>query len=200
MFDLATVILPAPVTLLLPPRFGRVIPPPAIGVAAPAGEPRTLTQFEACITINRVTQSIWAQLAPIPRPLLIYSADEFAAACVDTLDQHALRILQLLGNDPATTLQALIDGTPLPPAPPRVPREVDLWQAKAVMSAQGLIPAVESAIAAMLEPQRTDVGFAWAGNARLPRHGPTVAALAPALGLTSDQVDAWFIAAGAKVV
>jgi len=152
------------------------------------------------ITIDAPTRQIFAYLSPVPYAILIYGPDDFGQACADSMDDHAEWVLHVLGNDPAATLQALLDNETQPTLPTRVPREVELWQAKAVMSAQGMIEAVEAAIDAMPEPQRTDVGFAWAGNARLARRGPTVAALAPALGLTSDQVDAWFVAAAAKVV
>ena len=49
----------------------------------------------------------------------------------------------------------------------------------------------------MPEPERTIVSLAWAGDAKPARRGKTVQALGPMLGLTSDQIDALFIAAEA---
>lgn len=79
--------------------------------------------------------------------------------------------------------------------PPRVPREIPDWRAKAVLATMGRLAEVEAAIAALPEPERTVVSLAWAGDAKLARRGKTVIALAPALGLTSVQVDELFVAA-----
>ncbi|MEI6656053.1 MAG: hypothetical protein WCP45_14915 [Verrucomicrobiota bacterium] len=178
----------------------RVAPIGGTAVQYPAPVLRSISQLAVRIMLDGLTRTITAYLSPIPRPILIYGPDDFPAACADSMDDHCERVLQCLGTDPAATLQALINGGD-PPAPPvRIPRQVELWQAKSIMAAMGILDQVEAAISSMPSPQRADVAFAWAGNARLSRHGPTVAALAPALGLSSAQVDAWFIAASAKVV
>jgi len=108
--------------------------------------------------------------------------------------------VHLLGSDPATILQALIDGPDLPPLPPRVPREIPNWRAKVILAGMGLLPTVEAAIASLPEPERTVATLAWGGDARLARRGKTVLGLAAALGLSSAQVDQLFIAAEALEV
>ena len=198
MFSLARITLPNPVTLTLPAFRSRIIP--GVGAAPSQGVPRTFTGFDTCFLINPVTRTIHAQMPPLPRALLIYGASDFSAACADTPEQHAARVLEILGNDPKSYLQAVIDGIDLPVVPARVPREIELWQAKSIMSAMGLISQVEAAIAAMPDPQRAVVQCAWSGNARLARRGPTVTALAPALGLTDEQLDAMFLQAAALIV
>jgi len=183
------VTLPAPITL-------RMTPPDA------TGEPimQEFDSFTLYVRAELVERTLRAYLPPIPAPLDLYGPDDFAAACADTMEDHAARVLELLGIDPAATLQALIDGSELPPPPQRVPREVALWQAKAVMAGMGITAAVEAAIAAMPDPQRSVAQCAWANNAKLSRRGPTVAALAPALGLSGPQIDALFIQASALIV
>ena len=69
---------------------------------------------------------------------------------------------------------------------------IENWRAKAVLSLAGLLPAVEAALAAMPEPERTVALYAWNGGAPLDRHGSTVLAIATALALTDAQVDAMF--------
>ena len=163
------------------------------------GEPTEITYLDAAFAVNVVTKTIHAQLAPIPLPLLIYGAEDFAYVAADTPEQHAERVLQVLGNDPAIALQALIDGRQ-PTPPQRIPREIDFWRADYILKSMGLISAVEQAIAALPDPQRSIVQSAWAGKAKISRTGIAVTALAPALGLTYEQIDNLFIAAEALKV
>jgi len=161
------------------------------------GEAHVITYLDAEFTLNVVTRTVHAALAPIPRPLQIYGPEDFTLIAADPPEQHAERVLQLLGTDPAAVLQALIDGRALPAAPPRVPREIPNWRAKVILAGMGLLPAVESAIASLPEPDKTVATLAWAGDAKLARRGKTVLGLSAALGLTSDQIDQLFIAAEA---
>jgi hypothetical protein len=108
-----------------------------------------------------------------------------------------IRVLQVLGSDPAQTLQALCNGTELPALPVRVPREIPNWRAKAVLATMGKLAAIETAIESLPDPERTIVSLAWGGDAKLARRGKTVLDLASALGPSSDEVDALFIAAEA---
>lgn len=189
MFSLARLQLPTPVTITIPARPG-----------LSGGTAKTISGFSICFRINPVTKTIHAELPPVPRPLLIYGAQDFAAVAADTPEQHVERVLQILGSDPAEVLQALCDDTALPPMPVRVPREIANWRAKAVLGTMGLTGQVEAAIAALTEPQRTVVTAAWAGDAAFARKGATVTALAAALGLTADQLDQLFIQAAALEV
>lgn len=79
------------------------------------------------------------------------------------------------------------------PASPEVPSEVSSWRAKAVLSIAGLLPQVEAALANIPGDAGIIARLAWENNAPLLRHGPTVTALAPQLGLNDEQVDALFI-------
>jgi hypothetical protein len=204
-FHLATIPLAEPVTvyLLAGPR-PRIVPPEDAAqpaeTTAETGSPLVLTELDCAFWINVVSQTIHAQIAQIPRPLPLYSAADFHAVSADLPEHHAARVLQVLGSDPATVLQALCDGLPLPPPPVRVPREIANWRARAVLELAGLLPTVEAAISAMEGAPGIIVRTAWQSGAPLARKGPTVSALAPALGLTEEQVDAMFIQAAALEV
>lgn len=202
-----TITLPQPVTLDLRQATG---PRPRVITAEPAApltdDPdleavwREFTEFPMWLTIDATAREIRAQLSPLPRMLPLYGPEDFTAAAADTMEDHAARVLHLLGTDPATVLQALCDGDELPPRPPRVPREIPNWRAKVILAQMGLLATVEAAIAALPEPDRTVASLAWGGDAKLARRGKTVLGLAAALGLTPDQVDALFIAAEALEV
>jgi len=143
-----------------------------------------------------VTKTIHAQIANIRSPLLIYGAADFAAAAADTPEQHAERVLQCLGTDPAAPLQALCDGTAPPPIPPRVPREIAAWRARVILQENGLLAAVGKALASLPDPDGS-VGLAWQCAAPLARHGKTVLFIAAVIGLSDAQLDQMFIAAEA---
>lgn len=155
------------------------------------------TDFPVWMTLDAHTREIRAQLPPLPYPLPLYGPADFIAAAGDTMEDHAARILHILGSDPAKVLQPLCDGRELPPLPPRVPREIPNWRAKVILAQMGLLAKVEAAIAALPEPERTVSSLAWAGDAKLARRGKTVLGLASALGLTPAQLDQLFIAAEA---
>jgi hypothetical protein len=157
--------------------------------------PYTFEELPLVVMLDAHVREIAVQLPPIPGRLQIYGPDDFAAAASDLPADHAERVLHILGSDPATVLQALIDGFELPPLPPRVPREIPNWRAKAMLAQMGKLATVEAAIQAMPEPERTIVSLAWGGDAKLERHGKTVLGLAALLGLSSDEIDALFIAA-----
>lgn len=79
--------------------------------------------------------------------------------------------------------------------PNSVPYEIANWRAKAVIELSGITDQVVAAMHSMSEPQKTVVLAAWDSGAPLARNGVTVKALASALELTSEQVDAMFIQA-----
>lgn len=154
------------------------------------------TELPLVLHLDAVARTIRAHLPPVPMSLEIYGPADFVAACPDEPEDHAARVLQCLGSDPAAALQALINGE-LPAMPPRIPREIPNWRAKAVLATMGLTEQVNAIIAALPEPQRTVVTAAWTGDAKLARAGQTVLALGAALGMSSEQIDALFIAAEA---
>jgi len=94
----------------------------------------------------------------------------------------------------------IIDGVPqgtlsFPPVP--VPKTIANWQARSVLEMQGLLEAVDAAIAGMEGPEGIVARNAWQGAAPLYRKGPTIEALIPLLQLAEEQVDEMFIQAAA---
>lgn len=169
-------------------------PPPA-GPPEPVWE--TFEELAVYFQLDGHARTIRAYIPPIPGGLEIYGPADFAAAAADTPEAHLGRVRRILGTDPSTILQALIDGDEMPALPPRVPREIQNWRGKAILAQMGLLATVEGAIAALPEPERTVAGLAWNGDAKLARNGKTVLGLSAALGLSDAQVDALFIAAEA---
>ena len=81
-----------------------------------------------------------------------------------------------------------------PDAGPTVPLEITMRQARLVLNAGGYISGINAAIAAMQEPQKSQAAIEWEYSNTVQRHNGFVSQLGPALGLTSDQIDAMFIA------
>ncbi len=90
--------------------------------------------------------------------------------------------------------QALIDAA-YPPAP--VPAEVTMRQARLALLGVGKLDDVDTAIDGLPEPQRSAARIEWDYSSTVRRQQPLVLALAPALGLSSEDLDNLFRAAGA---
>lgn len=157
------------------------------------------SEMPLILHIDAVGRTIAAHLPPVPTALEIYGPADFTAACPDTPEEFAERVLQCLGTDPATALQGLVNGIQQE-LPPRIPREIPNWRAKVILAGMGMLDPIQAAIEAMPEPDRTVARLAWNGDAKLARRGKTVLGLAAALGLSDAQVDALFIAADALEV
>lgn len=84
---------------------------------------------------------------------------------------------------------------PAAPAAPVVPSEVPLWSFRAVLKIAGLQPQVEAILAAIPGNPGIVAREQWEFANFAVRNDPTVIALATQLGLTSEQVDAYFIQA-----
>lgn len=80
---------------------------------------------------------------------------------------------------------------------PAVPSEVTMRQARLALLGAGKLAAVDAAINGLPEPQRSAARIEWDYSSTVRREQPLVLGLAPALGLTSGQLDALFIAAAA---
>ena len=78
---------------------------------------------------------------------------------------------------------------------PQVPSEVTMRQARLALLGAGKLPLVDAAIDALPEPQRSAARIEWEYSSAVQRHNGFVAALGPALGMTSEQIDALFVAA-----
>ena len=179
-----------PISLRLAIRSGRSIMAGEPSVQAFSSLPLWL-QFDACARI------ITAYLSPIPRGVMLYAPEDFAAACPDTMDDHVQRILQILGSDPAASLQALLDGKKLPDPPKRVPREVAHWRIAYMLEAAGKLDIVETLIPTLPDDVRSVASAAWVGKASLNRRSPLVLAAGALLGYSSADLEALFISAAA---
>ena len=84
--------------------------------------------------------------------------------------------------------------TPPPPVVV-VPAAVTMRQARRALLAAGLLSAVETAIDALSEPERSAARIEWEYSSEVQRHNGFVAQLAPALGLSDAQLDALFVSA-----
>lgn len=100
--------------------------------------------------------------------------------------------------DPANSDYAalLASGEPIAPAPapvPVVPSSVTPRQVRLLLLSQGLLSQVESIIASSDEATK----ITWAYASEFRRDDPLLLALGGQLGLTSEQIDGFFIAASA---
>jgi len=84
-------------------------------------------------------------------------------------------------------------GTPAPVTTPAI--EVSMGQAKLALLDAGKLDAVEAAIAAFPEPQKTRALIDWNYRAFVRRDHPTVALIGAAAGLSGAEIDALFAAA-----
>ena len=107
-------------------------------------------------------------------------------------------LIQDLGNQITPEYSALIQQAieniiPYVPPPPEIPYSVTPFQAKAAMYEAGLLDSV----LAIIEDPNTSflTKLAWQNVTEFTRDSPLLNGLAQTLGLTSEEVDALFIAA-----
>lgn len=177
MFALARLDLPQPVTLTIPGR--RVVT-------------RTFSGFDLCFDFVPSFRVIHARLAGIPRRLPIYGPEDWPHVLGDSPGDHAARVAEILGENPAEILQALLDCRDLPAPPQRSPRELPNWRVKAVLSQRGLLSAVNAAFASLPDAQRDLALLAWHGDAKCSRSSQAVLFIAAALGMTAAEIDELF--------
>jgi hypothetical protein len=99
------------------------------------------------------------------------------------------------------TLQILADGSvayvwsvvEIPPPP--VPSEIQMWQARAILSRAGLLGQVEQAVKAATNPE---IEIAWEYAPNVVRQSAFVSAMAAAINLDNAAIDNLFIE-GAKI-
>lgn len=84
---------------------------------------------------------------------------------------------------------------PYVPPLPTVPSSVTPYQARMALLGAGLLAAVDALMADAGTDQAARI--AWEYATAIERDSPFVVALAPALGLTEEQIDGLFIAAAA---
>jgi hypothetical protein len=91
------------------------------------------------------------------------------------------------------------DGVELAPPTPIVvvvPRSITMRQARTALLNAGLLDTVDGLIAGMPEDAGKKARIDWDYSSEMMRDWPLVNTLAPALGLSSSQLDDLFIAAG----
>jgi hypothetical protein len=99
-----------------------------------------------------------------------------------------------IGDNPVE-IGATYDGqTFTPPAPPpaSVPETVSPRQARLALLGIGMLDMVEQALAAIPGAQGAAARIDWEYATEVQRKSPLIAALGPALGLTSAQIDDLF--------
>ena len=93
------------------------------------------------------------------------------------------------GADPFALAQTADENAPL------VPQSVTMRQARLALLGAGKLAMVDAAIDSMPEPNKSAARIEWEYSNEVQRHNGFVEALGPALGMTSAQIDALFIAA-----
>lgn len=118
-----------------------------------------------------------------------------------SIEQTVLEAAPQLVDGVWTQQWAVTDATPEQVAERRaalVPRAVTMRQARLALMGAGKLATVEAAINALSEPARTAARIEWDYSGEVQRHHGLVASLAPALGLSDEQVDALFVAAAQR--
>lgn len=162
--------------------------------------PSSFPHFPLLVHMDPQRRTILAYLPPIPTPIPLYDPADFDAAAADTMADHAERVLAILGRDPAAFLQALIDLREAPAPPPRVPREISNWRAKAVLHSLDLLPKIDAFLAALPEPQKSLALLAWNGDAKIRRDSPLITTMSDMLALSPEVLDSLFVQANTLVL
>jgi len=68
----------------------------------------TLTQLDPVLIDDSAHKLVVARLHPALRPLMLWRGDDYAVAGDWTQEQAEIRIVELLGDNTATALQALV--------------------------------------------------------------------------------------------
>jgi hypothetical protein len=87
------------------------------------------------------------------------------------------------------------DADVMPSTAPLVPEVVTMAQARLALLAVGKLSAVDAAIAALPEPQRSAAQVTWEFNSEVRRGSALIAQLGPVMGLSSAQIDELFVQA-----
>ena len=88
------------------------------------------------------------------------------------------------------------DGTNWTPVPvTTVPDSVSMRQARLAMLNSGILSNADTAIAAMVSPEKEQAQIEWEYSTTVERNSPLITLLAPGLGLSDSQVDELFKAA-----
>lgn len=99
-------------------------------------------------------------------------------------------------SDYAALLASGAQIAPYEEPPPEIPQHVTPWQAREALRLAGLLPAINAHIEALGENHQAYI--AWHYAERIARTSPLIAALAPAFGLSEQQLDDLFTTAAAQ--
>jgi hypothetical protein len=83
---------------------------------------------------------------------------------------------------------------------PVIPRKVSTWRLHVIAELNGLTAQIDTALAALPEPQKTIATIGWNRSFETERAAPLVGALGAALGLTESELDDLFVEAAALPV
>ena len=111
-----------------------------------------------------------------------------AASLLLALDAHIYK---------GPAIRYLLGGQNFNDDPGAVPKAVTMRQARLALLGAGKLAAVEAAIEALPEPQKTAAKITWEYSQEVQRSNGLVPSMAAALGLTDAQIDALFAAAKA---
>ena len=76
-----------------------------------------------------------------------------------------------------------------------VPQQVTMRQARLALLGAGLLSGIDATINSLPEPMKSAAKIEWEYSQAVQRHNGFVSQIAPAIGLTEEQIDALFIAA-----
>jgi len=91
--------------------------------------------------------------------------------------------------------EVLSERPPVPSPVVAVPASVTMRQARLALLGIGKLAAVDAAIAGLPEPDRTAAQIEWEYSQEVQRDKPFVLMLAPALGLSEEDLDNLFVLA-----
>lgn len=114
----------------------------------------------------------------------------FSPTPEQTAEAHA--IAAELGLTPYWQGEVLCVGEPDPLPAPIVPNAVSPRQARLALLSIGKLSDVEQALASIPGPQGEAARIDWEYATEVQRNSPLIDALAPALGLSSEQIDDLF--------
>lgn len=132
---------------------------------------------------------------------MYYAQIESGVVCAVTQTHSAIEapnMIALESFDMSLMGHTYAEGVFTPPPPVSlVPTVLTMRQARLVLFTAGLIGSVQAAIDSLPSPQKEKAQIEWEYSNEVQRHNGFVSLLAPALGLTSEQVDALFITGAA---
>lgn len=114
----------------------------------------------------------------------------------DWVNAHAPGALLLGASDRVAPRWRRQSGNWVEPAPvAEMPQAITARQMRRALLDNGYLAQIESIIDSLQEPQRSRLRVDWQNTTEFKRDDQTIAALAPILGVTNQQLDRLFIAA-----